>query len=103
SDIVVVDGVRGIAEVNLFKKEFGEDFTLIEIFAPTEIRIGRIKNRARSDDISDLEALKKRDKRELGWGMDEAIKIADKTIENTKSLEEFKQKIRIVLKDLMKK
>lgn len=100
SDLVVVDGVRGIDEVDLFKKEFGDDFTLIEIFAPTEIRIDRIRNRARSDDISDLEALKKRDKRELGWGMGEAIKIANKTIENTKSLEEFKQKIRIVLKRL---
>ncbi|MFQ6061831.1 MAG: dephospho-CoA kinase [Methanosarcinales archaeon] len=101
SDIVVVDGVRGIAEVNLFRKEFGDDFTLIEIFAPTEIRIDRVKNRARSDDISDLEALKKRDKRELEWGMGKAIKIADITIENAKSLEEFKNEVQIVLKRLL--
>jgi len=63
--VVVVDGIRGIAEVERFKREFGEDFILINIEAPLEIRFQRALKRKRSDDITTIEDLKKRDEREL--------------------------------------
>ena len=53
--VVVVDGIRGIAEVERFKEEFGEDFILIYIDAPSELRYKRALERQRSDDIKTVE------------------------------------------------
>ncbi len=101
--VVVVDGIRGIAEVERFKKEFGDDFVLINIEAPLEIRFERALKRRRSDDISSVEELKRRDERELSWNMGEAMKMANFTIENVGGLEEFKEKVRGILEQLTKR
>ena len=95
--VVVVDGIRGIDEVKRFKKEFGEDFVLINIEAPLNLRFKRALERKREDDAETIEDLKKRDERELSWNMGEAMRIADITVENTGDLEEFKSKIREIL------
>ncbi len=100
--VVVVDGIRGIAEVERFKKEFGDDFILINIEAPLEIRFQRALKRKRSDDITSIEELKRRDERELSWNMGEAMKIANFTIENVGGLEEFREKVRGILEQLAK-
>ena len=97
SDLVVVDGVRGIAEVEFFKEEFGNDFTLVFIDSPIKLRFERILSRGRSDDMSDLNALRIRDERELGWGLGKAIEVADIVIENTEELDDFKTKIREIM------
>jgi predicted RNA binding protein with dsRBD fold (UPF0201 family)/dephospho-CoA kinase len=101
--IVVVDGIRGIAEVETFKKAFGDDFILIAIEAPLEVRFQRALKRKRSDDVKSIEELKERDKRELSWNLGEAMKIANFTVENNSGLEEFKDKIRGILEELAKK
>ncbi|AEH61842.1 conserved hypothetical protein [Methanosalsum zhilinae DSM 4017] len=98
SDIVVVDGVRGIAEVEYFKKEFGDDFKLISISAPPEFRFERIRMRGRSDDMSDFNDLIRRDTRELSWGMGQAMEDADVVVDNTSTLEEFKDNIERILR-----
>jgi len=101
--VVVVDGVRGIAEVETFKKAFGDDFILIAIEAPLEVRFQRALKRKRSDDVKSIEELKERDKRELSWNLGEAMKIANFTIENTSGLEAFKEKVRDILTQLARK
>jgi len=97
--IVVVDGVRGIAEVETFKKEFGNDFVLVRIDAPLSLRYERIKTRGRGDDLDllSLDEFKNREEREIGWGMEEAMKKADKVVKNTTSLEEFREQIKGIL------
>ncbi|HDM60127.1 MAG TPA: flagellar hook-basal body complex protein FliE [Archaeoglobus veneficus] len=100
--IVVIDGIRGIAEVERFRKEFGDDFILIHIDSPIELRLERALKRKRSDDISSIEELKQRDERELSWNMGKAIEAADFTIENTSSFEEFVEKIRDLLQKFAK-
>jgi len=101
--VVVVDGIRGIAEVETFKKAFGDDFILIAIEAPLEVRFQRALKRKRSDDVKSIEELKERDKRELSWNLGEAMKIANFTVENNSGLEEFKDKIKGILEELAKK
>jgi len=98
--IVVVDGIRGIAEVERFKKEFGDDFILINIESPIELRFERALKRKRDDDIKTIEELKKRDERELSWNMGEAMKVANFTIENTSDIQTFVDKIRDLLNQL---
>jgi dephospho-CoA kinase len=97
SPVVVVDGTRNIEEINYFKKEFGNDFVLVAIQAPFELRFKRVKNRVRSDDMLSIEELRKRDEREKGWGLDKAIEIAEITINNTGSLERFRKEIEKML------
>jgi len=100
--VVVVDGIRGIAEVERFKKEFGDDFVLISIEAPLEVRFQRALKRKRSDDIKSVEELEERDKRELLWNMGEAMRVANFTVENVGSLNDFKEKIKVLLENLAK-
>ncbi len=104
SDVVVIDGIRGIAEVERFKKAFGEDFVLIAIESPIELRFERALKRCRDDDrdIKSIEDLKKRDEREISWGMLEAMKVANLTVENSGDIEDFKDKIRRILKAFTK-
>lgn len=92
-DLIAIDGVRSVPEVECFKEAFGNDFTLVSIDSDLDTRFMRVKARGRSDDMQDISALKVRDERELGWGMGEAMKIADVVITNNDTLEEFREKI----------
>lgn len=98
SRVVVVDGIRGIAEVEAFKRAFGEKFTLVKIDAPFELRLERLKRRARSDDVGTSEWLHQRDQREVSWGMDKAMDIADKEVVNLDPIERFRNEIRSILR-----
>ncbi len=100
SSVVVIDGTRNIDEINYFKKQFGNNFKLVAIQAPFELRFERVKKRARSDDMSSIDELKRREDREKGWGLDKAIEKADITLENTDSLEKFQNGIKNLFKIL---
>ncbi len=86
---VVVDGIRGIAEVKTFKKEFGDQFKLIGIVSSPKTRFERVCNRNRLDDARDLDAFKQKDSRELAWGLKEALAAADYCIPNEGGIDEF--------------
>jgi len=97
SKVVIIDGIRNINEIEYYKKEFGNDFRLIAINTPFDIRFERVKMRARSDDMKSMEELKRRDEREKGWGLDRAIEKADINSDNTGSIEEFRKKMEQLL------
>ncbi len=97
SGVVVVDGIRGIAEVEAFKKAFDDNFTLVKIDAPFELRLDRLKGRGRSDDVGSVEWLRQRDERELSWGMGEAMDVADMSATNLNPIQKFKDEIRSIL------
>ncbi len=99
SELVVVDGVRGIAEVECFRQEFGKGFILISMYAPIEIRFSRVQKRGRSDDMNSIEGLRQRDERELSWGMGEAIEASNVEIENKSTLEAFRKDVVEVLEN----
>jgi dephospho-CoA kinase len=98
--VIVVDGIRGITEVETLKKEFGTDFMLVRVDAPLNLRYERIKTRGRGDDSLSIGEFKAREARENGWGMEEAMKTADRVIKNTGSLELFKEQIGQILASL---
>jgi dephospho-CoA kinase len=95
SDVVLVDGVRSDVEVDIFEDAFGEDFLLVSIEAPQDLRRERLTERGRDD--LDGESLEDRDERELGFGMGEAMEQADVRIQNTGSLAAFQERIREIL------
>ena len=79
-DIVIIDGVRSIAEIDVLKK-IG-DVKLLAIQASPETRFNFLSSRGRSDDPKTRENFEERDNREIGIGLEKLIDIADKTITN---------------------
>jgi dephospho-CoA kinase len=97
SETVVVDGLRSGIEVDAFEERFGDDFTLVSVEAPFEVRAERLAERGRDLTDEDRDALLERERRELEFGMDEAMDRADVVINNTDSLEAFRRRVRRVL------
>jgi dephospho-CoA kinase len=95
AETVLVDGLRSDVEVERFREAFGERFVLVSIEAPFDLRRERLDDRGRDD--PDVEPLAERDERELGFGMGDAMEMADVTVENTDSLAAFRERIRDLL------
>ncbi|WP_066415844.1 AAA family ATPase [Halorubrum aethiopicum] len=97
ADTVLVDGLRSTVELERFREAFGDGFTLVAVHAPFELRAERLGERGRDDSDSDLEALRERDEREIALGLGETLERADVEIDNTGTLEAFRERVREVL------
>ena len=80
SDKVVVDGIRSTAEVAAFRKK--ALVLLVAIHASPKRRYELLKERGRADDPLSKDPFLKRDGRELGVGIGEAIALADEIVSN---------------------
>lgn len=98
--LVVIDGLRSMAELQVFKNALGEDFILVHIHCPTEVRLERIKARGREDDTATEEAFRARDERELSWGVGEVLEEADVFISNTGTEQELRINVAYLLSDI---
>lgn len=79
---VVIDGVRSMAEVDVFHQGLGRDFVLVALHASPATRHPRLLARRREDEASSEEGAKARDRRELAWGIGEVIALADMMLLN---------------------
>jgi dephospho-CoA kinase len=121
-DVVVVDGLRSMAEADFFRNH-AEEFHLVEVSAPVEARMRWLAARGRPDDpgrgmardvtgtdgdakiiTSCMEpdriaaaAIEQRECREMGWGMCEAIRAADMKLINDGRLEDFQKSVEKLL------
>ncbi len=86
--LVLIDGIRGDAEVVMFRRIF-PGFTLIRIDSSFQTRLARIRDRGRSDDFESADELRLRDMREIGWGLGNALEDADMHLSNEGSLAAF--------------
>ncbi|MDH5793121.1 MAG: AAA family ATPase, partial [Candidatus Bathyarchaeota archaeon] len=99
---VIVDGIRGLSEVEEFKKHFLK-FSLIAIHSSPETRFKRLYHRQRSDDPRSWEIFQERDRRESNVGLEQAIAAAEHTIINEEELSAVKKKIKEVLRKVEQK
>ncbi|KAA0004479.1 MAG: hypothetical protein FE043_00590 [Thermoplasmata archaeon] len=97
--IVIIDGIRNIDEVETFKKNVA-DFILVAVHASPKTRYGRMMKRGRQDDSLSVDDLRKRDERELAWGIGNAVAMADIIITNEGTLEQFREKVRGILDEI---
>ena len=79
--VIVIDGVRSTAEIEVLKNV--GSVKLLSIDASTDTRYKFLRARGRSDDPETREKYEERAKRELGVGIGESIAIADETISNS--------------------
>ncbi len=98
--LVVIDGLRSMAELQVFKNALGEDFILVHIHCPTGVRLERIKARGREDDTATEEAFRARDERELSWGLGQVLEEADVVISNTGTEQELRINVAYLLSDI---
>ena len=99
NEIVLIEGLRGTAEREVFSGHWGESFKVVAITASKQLRFERVQSRARSEDgnLSDLEA---RDERETGWGLDVIIQEADFSFPNESDLADLKTRVSAWLDNL---
>jgi len=100
SQHLVIDGVRNMEELDLFKKELGLDFLVVAIDASDETRRKRTLARGRTDDSKNLKDLEERDKREISWGLQKVIADADIIIQNNGTLEQMKKRVLALFENL---
>lgn len=80
SDVILIDGIRSNAEIQVLKNS--GNLKILFINASTDTRFEYLTNRGRSDDPENRETFEKRDDRELGVGISTSIALADETISN---------------------
>ncbi|MHC1680178.1 MAG: AAA family ATPase [Methanomassiliicoccales archaeon] len=96
----LIDGCRGMSEVNVFRSAFGEHVKVVAVHSAPSTRYPRLVSRARSDAPRDRQEFDERDKRELSWGLGETIALADSLIVNESTLERFRADALALLKEL---
>ena len=92
SEIIFVDGVRSLFEVSIFRKFW--KFPIIAIIVDEKQRFNRLFERGRSDDPKSFKDLKKRDIREIEFGLDKVVENAEYIIKNNSTIEDLKRKTR---------
>lgn len=90
--IVLIEGMRGIAEREVFMNHWGNDFYSVAITADENVRFARVQQRNRSED-GDRNDFEVRDKRENGWGLDALIEEADFSFENESGIGTLRTKV----------
>jgi dephospho-CoA kinase len=95
--LVLIDGIRSNHEVEVFRRELGQDFVLVAIHTDPEHRFHRMVRRGRADDSTDVGVLQARDEREMGWGIARTIALADQMLVNDGTLDQFRGKVAALL------
>jgi len=86
SNVIIIDGIRSNAEIDILKK-YGT-VKLLAIHASTDKRFEFLQQRGRSDDPQTKESFEERDHRELGVGISNSIALSDDAITNNNKTKE---------------
>ncbi|MCD6324452.1 MAG: AAA family ATPase [Desulfurococcales archaeon] len=104
SDVVVVDGVRSLAELNVFSRT--GKVVVVAVHASPRERFRRLRSRGRRDDPSTWDEFRRRDMDELRMGLGNVIALADVMVVNegtseTVIKEEALQRVRRALRNVL--
>ena len=99
-DRVLIDGIRGGAELEVFMRAFGRDIVIIGIHCSPKTRYERIVQRNRRDATMTWNAFEERDRRELGWCIGNALALCDHMIINEGSLADFRNSVKEILRTI---
>jgi len=96
SKVIIIDGVRSTAEIEVLKNV--GTVKLLSIEASADTRYKFLGGRGRSDDPETREKFEERDKREIGVGIGKSMAIADEIISNSDiTLDELTERAYIVI------
>jgi dephospho-CoA kinase len=87
SPVVIVEGVRSMAEVNALRRD--HPVTIVAVHASPKTRYERLTARGRSDDPKSWAEFEERDSRELSVGIGNVIALAQEMLTNEASIEDL--------------
>ena len=85
--LIVVEGVRSMAEVEALRRDY--TVVIVAVHASPKTRYERLVARGRSDDPKSWQEFEERDSRELGVGIGNVIALAQEMLVNEKSFEDM--------------
>lgn len=96
----VIDSIRNPREVEYLRKK--ENFILLAVDAPAEMRYERVKKRGRDESASSLQEFIKKEEEEMAGGeigqqLRQCLEMADRTIINDSSLKDLHRKLEELL------
>jgi dephospho-CoA kinase len=95
SDVIVIEGCRSIAEIDVFD-DYADDVTIICVHSSPKVRYARLRDRNRPDAPPTWENFRERDIREISVGLGGVIALSDIMLINEGTLES----LRIMSKEL---
>jgi dephospho-CoA kinase len=100
---VFIEGLRTPDEIKCLRNAF-PDIIVIGVVASQLTRVKRAVKRNRWDDPKFEDEILQKDAQEAAWGVNEALKIADVTLENDgNSIDELKSKVAKLIERLLQK
>ena len=99
SDIIVIEGCRSIAEIDVFD-DYATGVTIVCVHSSPSIRFARLQDRGRDDDPLDWTTFRERDLREISVGLGGVIALADWMLINEGSVDEILTESRELAKRL---
>lgn len=88
SNIIVIEGCRSIAEIDVFD-DYAEEVVTICVHASPKLRFSRLQERNREDAPSTWEVFRERDIREISVGLGGVIALSDIMLINEGSLDDI--------------
>ena len=99
---VIINGVRRVQELEVYRKHFSPNFKLVFVDADSKVRFERLKSRARVGFPDTWEKFVEHEKGEskLYGTFEESIKLADYNIKNESSADALYKQLDSVLREL---
>ncbi|MFW9845106.1 MAG: AAA family ATPase [Candidatus Thorarchaeota archaeon] len=91
SELVVIEGCRSLAEVDVFD-DYAESVCIICVHSSPKTRFERLQKRGRKDDPQDWSTFRERDLREISVGLGAVIALSDIVVVNEKTIEDLRTK-----------
>jgi len=88
SNIIVIEGCRSIAEIDVFD-DYAEELVIVCVHASPKTRFSRLQERNRKDAPSTWEIFRERDIREISVGLGGVIALSDIMLINEGTLEDI--------------
>jgi len=93
SKLVVIEGCRSVAEIDVFD-DYAEEVKIICVHTSPSVRFQRLKARGRDDAPQEWSSFRERDLREISVGLGGVIALSDIMLVNERSLEYFREIIK---------
>ncbi len=96
SNLLVIEGCRSLAEVDVFD-DYAEELWTACIHSSPKTRFSRLMDRGREDDPKDWSVFRERDLREISVGLGAVIALSDIVIINEGTLEQLKKEAELLV------
>jgi len=98
SDVVVIEGCRSVAEIDVFD-DFADDVKIICVHSAPNVRFARLRNRGRDDAPQEWATFRERDLREISVGLGAVIALSDIMLVNEGTIDEFRSHAKSIVEE----